>query len=302
MISDSVELFKSSLSLKVGDAADYRPGDDACILAAMALVHLSHLERSNGNEVTADCHLLQATALLTFLNRRAAPNYQASLILVRLHILLGNAFMAIETYNHLAIKHIQVDALSHNLFTRISSINPCLHKKTSQPLIEQDDLTPRSGLERCLKLYERSKGQIPRMTKLAVEQGSYGQVPSFVELAAKLDNSISKFMWTIELLRVLRHCTVTGSPEAPAVNLTGAGKVNFVSIMISWSPLIIFLGMLPSMTDQRDDEVVPNYESSTKPSFETCIRVGPKPGVRLTYQGNLVIDGPQLTRILASMG
>lgn len=218
-LTEAIGIYKGSFSLDIGNVADYRPGDDAGILTAMALVRLAEVEKHEGTDKAPDTRLLQAAALLTFLDGRSGNNHQALLILTRLYLILGVGSLAFNKYRQLSIKHLQSDSSSHHFFTRISTSFPWPAKDTFQGRAKRDDLDPQIGLQQALKLYAASRVQTPRMIKLAVEEGNYAQVPEFSDFAGRLDTSVCRFMWQIELRRVLRHRT-TGS-SAPQESILG---------------------------------------------------------------------------------
>ncbi|KAI9884739.1 MAG: hypothetical protein M1823_003483 [Watsoniomyces obsoletus] len=254
---DAIKLYESSLSTKSEEGVDYQPGDDACIIAAMAFVHLAHREGYT-NQHRFTVRYLQAAGVLESMTRHSGFNYQALLILVRLYLVLGCGSLAISTYSRLAIKNIQQDTMSHNLFTRISTIHPWPVSDIMHDSADQDDRDPRLGLQKALKVYEKSGDSIPNMVKLGIEEGSYGQVIGFLELGEKILHSMCRFMWEIERQRVIRCRNIPSPP-------TGASGIDAKH--------------LPArMSDNRDFEVMVSYEPPEQPHFEELIHVGPTPG------------------------
>lgn len=203
-IIECINLYKTSLSAMTAPSSNNNPGEDACILAAMALVHLSRLEKHPGYYKSSSPYLLQAAALLEFLMSHSEHNYQALLILVRIYGIIGGGSLAFRTYCRLSIKHIQLDTISHNLLTRISTLHPWLAANmTGRPLVKGNQ-DPSLELQRALTVYKKSEDQISRMVKLAVEQGSYNHVPGFLALGEKIDKSYCKFMYNVESQRTIR--------------------------------------------------------------------------------------------------
>ena len=203
---EGIKIFKDSLPHRPSDWIGPSPGDSTCMLSAMALIRLDHLERGAGDEKPTARRLLQALALLSYLAQKSRTNHEALLVIVRLHLLLGTGSLALQTYCRLAIKHVQNDTLAYNMFTRISSSLPWAVRNA--PLDDQDDtddLDPTSCLQRALKLYGKAKTQVPRAIRTAVEEGAYHQIFGFSEFATKLDSSICKFMFEVELQRIRRH-------------------------------------------------------------------------------------------------
>ena len=203
---EGIKIFNDSLPHRPSDWIGPSPGDSTCVLSAEALMHLDHVERGAGDEKPTARRLLQALTLLSFLAQKSRNNHEALLVIVRLHLLLGTGSLALQTYCRLAIKHVQNDTLAYNMFTRISSSLPWAVRNA--PVGDQDDrddLDPTSCLERALRLYEKSKTQILRTTRTAVEEGAYHQIFGFSEFAKKLDSSVCKFMFEVELQRIRRH-------------------------------------------------------------------------------------------------
>lgn len=196
-------------------------GEDACILAAMALVHLSRLEQQAGHWRTSSW-LLQAGALIEFLVSHSEHNYQALLILVRIYGILGCGSLALKTYSRLSIKNIQLDTIAHNMFTRISTLHPSPAANTTDHPLGKGDQDPSIGLHRALTVYQKSEDQIYRMAKLAIEQGSYNNVLGFLALGEKLDKSICKIMYDTESRRITRAVSKKGwVPAVPDIHAHG---------------------------------------------------------------------------------
>ncbi|KAI9789744.1 MAG: hypothetical protein M1816_005783 [Peltula sp. TS41687] len=255
-ITDCVNLYKVSLSAVTPSSSSNNPGEDACILAAMVLVHLSQHEKPAETWQSSSPCLLQAAALLEFLLSHSAHNYQALLILVRIYGILGCHPLAFKTYSRLSIKNIQLDTIAHNLLTRISTLHPWPVADRSSKKGNQD---PSLELQRALTVHKKSEDQISKMIKLAVEQGSYNQIPGFLALGEQLDKSICKCMYQIESRRIMRFIhkkgSVAAAPDVHAYDLP-----------------------LAPLSDNRDDGVMLNFERLESPSFEEYIRIGPKPG------------------------
>ena len=173
-------------------------------MAVMALVHLSRSEDGVERHRTSIKRLLQAATLLEILNAHSENNYQARLILVRVYTLLGCGSLAFKTYQGLNIKQVQNDTLSHNIFTRISTIHPWSFTNLVNGPAGKAGQEPMLGLQHAMKTYKRSEDQVPLMAKLAVEQGSYDQVAGFLDLGQRLSSSVCKYMWGIESRRVAR--------------------------------------------------------------------------------------------------
>ncbi len=116
-ISNCLRLFQLSLSLGSNfPVSERRPGDDAAILAVMALVHLSCLGQGST--------LLRCIVILEVLVAHSRHNYDALLVLVRLYVMAGMGSLAMHYFAQLSIKNIQNATISWILYTRISTIHP----------------------------------------------------------------------------------------------------------------------------------------------------------------------------------
>ncbi|KAI9851121.1 MAG: hypothetical protein M1838_004456 [Thelocarpon superellum] len=252
-IERCLKLYRISLPLGAGlVVTDNRPGDDASILAVMGLVYRYVSARNGGS--SGSCHLLQASTLLEHVLSRSKQNYQALLMLVRIYRLTGAGSLASTVYPRLAIKQIQHDTLSHNMYTRISSVHP--HPTTSlTPAIEQMDADPALGLTRAMGIYDSSAKQLPGLSRKALNEGSYDQVPGFLEFGRRVRDSVCKTMWKSERRRIDRLIgSSSNGRRAEPMDLPPA-----------------------ALTDNRDNDVMMRVERSSVPSFDEVIRLGPQP-------------------------
>ncbi|KAI9809860.1 MAG: hypothetical protein M1825_000293 [Sarcosagium campestre] len=235
---------------------DHQLGDDTCVLAAMGIIHVSNLESSDDDQVNF-IRALQSAAVLEFVITRSKDHYQALLLLVRLHCLLGTGSMAMQKYRQLSIKKVQQDTLAHNLYSRFSTIHPrgLPPSTTSMDLFERD---PQAALERALGFYERSTVKIKEMRRLALEQGSYGQVDGICELGDRIERSLCRLVWQVERKRTQRLTKTSVWMHDKEEESTFSAS--------------------PRLADNRDYDVMTSYERLTAPKFEEYVRVGPRPG------------------------
>jgi len=235
-ITGTLKLYISALSL--GSSllvTDNQYGDDATLLAIMGLIRIYTLSPSDQSP------LYQSVQILETLLQKSKHNYQALLLLVRIYLLLGAIGSAIDVYPRLNIKQIQHDTLSHFLLTRISTLLP------------NDARTP-SYLHDALGIYESSRTQTPSMLQLAFERGGYAQMMGFLEFSERVEGSVCRTMWEIELRRLAR--IVSGLPEqdAPAE-----------------------VGYKGAVWDNRDFAVISDCELASVGPFECTFRIGPTP-------------------------
>ncbi|KAI9704283.1 MAG: hypothetical protein M1836_007144 [Candelina mexicana] len=257
-INNCIRLYKISLASPAELPTDNLPGDDACILAVMGLVRLGDLDSKGFASPAAQACLLRAAALLDFSLSRSQYNYQSMLLLVRLYLILGAPSLAMEVYPRLSIKQIQNDTLSYNLLTRLSTLHP-FPITSSGTTLSGDDRDPMVCLGKSSQIYRRAKSQMQDMVRLALEQGSYSQIPKFLDFEDKVDNSICKFMWESERRRIARLVQ-------PRNKMSSRGNdSDYLDCKLS---------------DNRDYDVMLNFEADGLPRFEEYLRTGPKPGLR----------------------
>ncbi|KAI5812471.1 N-acetyltransferase B complex non catalytic subunit-domain-containing protein [Pyronema omphalodes] len=236
-VTDTLNVYVSALSL--GSSllvTDDQYGDDAALLCVMGLVRLYTLSPSN------QAPLYQSIHILEILLKKSKHNYQALLILVRLYLLIGAVGCAFDVYPRLNIKQVQNDTLAHYLLTRVSSLLPT-------------DARSAALLRDAGGIYESSRVQTPKMLQLAFEKGGYSRMMGFIEFSERIEGSVCRSMWEIELRRLARLSP--GYPED--VEVTEVGYKDTVS-------------------DNRDFAVVVDCDSSAVGPFEKSFRPGPTPG------------------------
>ena len=145
-VCNCLRLYKTSLGYDFKlPSSDRLPGDDAAILAAMALVRMYQL-RERFPDWTHS--LYRCVALLEFALHKSKHNYDMLLILVRVYLHLGAGSLAIARFSQLSIKNIQYLTVSWMLYTRLSTIHPYPvtfigldgHKMTIDPLEATNDI------------------------------------------------------------------------------------------------------------------------------------------------------------------
>ena len=196
-VCNCIHLYKLSMCLGLDRVySDNKPGDDACILAAMGLVLLSKFVHGH--------YLLRSAQLLEFLLERSKHNYQALITLVRIYIMLGAGSLAIKTYNRLAIKNLQHETLSHVLFTRLATIHPYPAPMTNSSSASRKEKDPVNSLGVALESYKSSARQATVSKRLFLEKGRYNMLLGVLEVEDTIRQSLSKVMWVLERRRMVR--------------------------------------------------------------------------------------------------
>ena len=200
-----LNLYKTSLPLGSGlESTDNQPGDDACLLAVMGLVHMANKEGDASQKAWKPIRLLQALSLLDFLLSRSKHNYQALLIIVQLYVRIGAGSLAFTTYSRLSIKQIQHDTMSHILLTRVSTLHPHTITTMAGGDYVAKDLDPAIHLSEAVSIYPKTHVDVRVQIRKAIEAGNYAQVARFWDFDIRQFNSICKHMWHVEGRRIER--------------------------------------------------------------------------------------------------
>ena len=181
----------------IGQVTERLPGDDAGLLAAIALIRLHF----TGNHCNA---LLQAVAILQHLVQTSPFNYEALVTLTVLYTKVGAGWLAAECFNRLSIKNIQYPALSWLLCTRISTIHPHTPLIDYRISSEKADTDPVQHLSKALDyhLHLRDTDQEEIFEFLRASQ--------YASLVQALGNSVynqlgfTKYMLLVERARIER--------------------------------------------------------------------------------------------------
>lgn len=205
-ITSCLQLYKLSLTLGSDlPASERQPGDDACVLAVMALIHLFR-----GGQNTA---LLRAALLLEFLLSRSKHNYDALLMLVRIYISMGAGSLAIKHYAQLKIKNSQTATISWILFTRLSTIHPFPVDPDISFGQEKALCDPAEGLKVALEWQRGSETQISRGINQILHNGQYKTLVEALSLLERSQQDLQKFMNVIESRRIGRSTGQTSKED-----------------------------------------------------------------------------------------
>ncbi|KAI9839626.1 MAG: hypothetical protein M1819_002252 [Sarea resinae] len=273
-ITACIRVYKDSLPL--GShllPTDNQPGDDVCILAVMALVRLAEMKSGPAD---AKLCMIQAAALLDFLLSQSQHNYQARLLSVRLHMILGTGSLAMQRYAELQVKQIQHDTVSYNFFTRLSTIHPHSITTTANAGSQLAFTDPDAYLRNALRLYRIAQPEVPEMMKLALNKGTYCQIEGFQEFDRRLNGSICKPMWALERRRIARLFSSDRQDQ----------------------DLDLIESIPPAFRDNRDFHTMINLEASGVPRFEDHVKVGPTPNSR--WLGSLLWLDDTMSRLAST--
>ncbi|MCJ1464356.1 hypothetical protein MMC07_002969 [Pseudocyphellaria aurata] len=244
-VRNCLRLFRVSLLIGITvPVSERRPGDDAAMLAVMALLKLKEL---------GDCNVVfQCIAILEFLLADSKHNYDALLILIRLYMKLGAGSLAIQLHSRLSIKNIQHATISWILYTRISTIHPFAPTTTlpGQPPIDSP---------KCLGIaidWHKSAEYLNRVSiNRMLDNGQYSMLFDALEVDRCLKSGFAKFMFIVESHRIGRFLNFSGIKD--------------------YSNLLDELDSRPE--DTRDTTAFPDAEAYGQPRFEESLIWDPKP-------------------------
>ncbi|CAG8443083.1 820_t:CDS:10 [Ambispora leptoticha] len=211
-------------------------GDEFIILGCHALI----------DEYKKKAILLLETALL-----KSKHNFQLQLLLIRLYQILGVYLRPIEIYKTMDIKHIQLDTMSHYIVTRSSSL--AFYKEALQ------------SCKDTLPIYRSNVLETPEMIVHAYKYGTYSKVKEFIEFRRELDNSLQRVLSNRESIRL----------EIIAASQNAKEITDYLNEM-DISDLHYNEKFCESLRDNRDFEVMVNFNPSEKPSIEELTRSSPK--------------------------
>ena len=187
-----------------------QPSDDLCLLASMALVRFSGTWNNGNQKVNSDAALIRAAAILERLLLDSPHNYQALLLLVRIYLLLGAGSVALTTFSKLSVKQLQYETVAHNLFTRLATIHP--HSAPPIEGAEYKDFNPQSAFVQALNFYRAANVSTLRNRTGGLDQGSFVNVQGCIEFQERLNDSICRRMWALDIRRMQR--LVGGDPTS----------------------------------------------------------------------------------------
>lgn len=242
-VCNCIRLHKSSLQYDFKlPPSDRLPGDDAAILAAMALIRMYRLRHKNPAWA---CSLLRCVALLEFANDKSPHNYDILLILVRVYMYLGAGSLAAGKWTELSVKNMQHLTVSWMLFTRISTIHPY---PVAVPGVDGQMITidPLEEASNALYWHQRASQLNSHSTVGFRTNGQWMMELDALEAKSALQNGFSRLMLLGESSRIRRlrypgHRTDEDA-EKP-------------------------VRLSQNITDTRDSTAFPNYEAHGQPEF-----------------------------------
>lgn len=182
--------------------SERRPGDDAALLAVMALLHTADVE----DQIV----VIRCITILEIVITASRHNYDALLLLVRLHLLLGTGGMAVDRYSRLCVKNIQHASISWILLTRISTLHPY---SLSPPSIGKDWFIIRDPSENITAVldWHRSAEVInDKSVNKMLKDGQYNMLLDALDLGHTIESGFAKLIAFVELSRMQRLGAISG--------------------------------------------------------------------------------------------
>ncbi|ELR02124.1 hypothetical protein VC83_06962 [Pseudogymnoascus destructans] len=247
-------------------STDTHPLDDMAIMAAISLIKLTatpysrywakpdEFEIRHGHQ-----RLIQAAALLEFAHSKSAANTQILLLLVKLYSMMGAGSLALRAYNKLNIKQIQGDTLGYIIFDRISSLHP--HPVQDEINGTAQTLDPAANIANVQRMYGNVRTQINNNCKRSFEAGSYDSVCQLVNASDKLSRSIGTAITVIELRKIVRMTDQNAvlTKQSQGYDLLPSDPIT------------------NQFANNLDYKCYPDFETSSCPSVEMWLRLGPPP-------------------------
>ena len=265
-VCSCLRLYKTSLRYDFKlPPSDRLPGDDAAILAAMALIRMYRLKERNP---AWSYSLYRSVALLEFALNKSKHNYDILLILVRIYMHLGAGSLAIARYSQLSIKNIQHLTISWLLFTRLSTTHPYPvkfpgldgHKVTVDPLEETKDIL--NWYQRAYQLNRQSMESFCANNQWMMELDA-------LEAKSALQDSFSRLLLLVESSRMRR----LRYPKDET------GEKSFQTIRLS-----------QTIKDTRDSAAFPDYEAYGQPKFWEILPSMEVPGLTVPNESWLALN------------
>ncbi|KAM0280556.1 hypothetical protein ACHAQH_004001 [Verticillium albo-atrum] len=251
-------------SLDSSDGQDPDCVPELAILTATALVKLSGLKGDRSTHLPSPLHaaqsdrILQAALLLEHQLTRTPKHSRVTLLLVRVHLVLGTVSRAKELWATMDVKRTIIDSLSPYFLDRLSTLSPA----SVLPVPNK----PQQAMTYGLKAYYGTslKLRMPRRFADAFQSESYSsilEIPLFID---RLRISCTMAMGYIEELRATRALGHRGFP-------------------ISEEDYINEITPATKLTEIIDYGSVPNLHVSTAQPVYEALQIGPRPSNTRTH-------------------
>lgn len=230
-------------ALKLADdlkEGELHPADDLAILAASAFVSAWSLQEGEEKEGNGGLvYLYRAAMVLEYALTRSKHAYSMRLMVIQIHRLLAAPTPALEHYRALRVKQIQNDTLSHMVLSRASAFS----------LSGSGDLTFLSECIEANQIYVSNTQDTADYTGRAFLLEKYSQIPGFVDFEDQLECSLHREILKVEHTR-MRYCHEIISEDVVDLEL-----------------IELKAGFDRYQHDNRDFDIIPNYQPKGQPSY-----------------------------------
>ena len=237
--------------------SERRPGDDAAVLAALALLHIADA----GDSVA----LLRSMLVLECLLNDSRHHYDALLIQICLCLKLGVSSLAIERYLRLSVKNMQQVTVSWVLYTQISTIHPYPYLSNGKTSTGMDLL---ESITSALKWFTSAAQNNEDSLSAMLRDGQFNMVIDTIELDELIQNSFTKVLLFAERLRIQRLTGLSGHKLHSSLY----SKISSCSVLDANKLISDDNGA--RMFECRDITVFPNYEGESNSTYKSCTRHG----------------------------
>ncbi|KAH8106992.1 actin cytoskeleton organization protein [Cristinia sonorae] len=211
---------------------ELQPADDIAILAGQTFV-------SAWKSSQDESHLHNAVSILEYASARSKQSYRIRLLLIRIYQLLGAPSLALEHYRLMNVKQVQTDTLSHLVLSRAATYS----------LSALGDITYMSECMESSQIYMSNSQETAEFIARAFQMEKYTQISEFIEFEDRLDNSLQRDLMKVEHVRM----RLTHEP------------INADLVDMELIELKFIFDRLHH--DNRDFEVIPNYQPKSSLSF-----------------------------------
>ena len=195
-VSNCLRLYRISLHFGFDlPVSDRRPGDDAALLAAMALIRLFKIGRKTA--------LIQCILVLEHMLLQSKHNYDALLVLVRLYMFLGAGSLALDRYNRLSMKNIQHATVSWIMYPRLSTIHPLPANYATNGRVNIT-IAPVNEITNALRWHQSAEDLSRRAVHRMQENGQWGLSLDAFETSRVIANGFARCLLYAELRRIER--------------------------------------------------------------------------------------------------
>lgn len=232
-------LFQSVLLKK--DEKDYFAGDEFILMNVELLLENGVSEGKLIENVFKSIVLLENSA------KHDDHEFRLRLWLMKLYSYINCSSLVNANFDHLDIKMIQNDTLSHYITTRISSLNP------NQLMLQQHLIS-------IQKFYLTIEQEVEEMVTNGFEQLVLNKIEGFLEFGTRINNSVTKMLNLIEMLKMSK--------------IIGNNQIIHYSMeaLKSQDPLLI-----PELYDNRDFTSEWKYGAQEiNEIVHSAISIGPK--------------------------